>query len=139
LITKRSELEKENMPPNTDQQRLMVVDDERDIAQIFKSGLERNGFLVDIFDEPLDALSHFKPNFYDLLLLDVRMPRMSGFELFNEILKVDPAAKACFITAFEIHAKEFRENFMGGAEECIIKKPILLKELVTRINKEIGG
>ena len=112
----------------------MIVDDERDIAVIFKSGLERSGFLVDVFEEPSDALSHYKPNFYDLLLIDVRMPRMSGFELLEEILKVDPSAKACFITAFEI---QFKDHFKHRT--CIIKKPISLKELVIKIRQEIDG
>jgi two-component system response regulator ResD len=63
------------------------VDDEKDITFMFRSGLERNGFTVEVFNDPLEALSHFKPEYYDLLLLEVRMPGMSGFELCREIRK----------------------------------------------------
>lgn len=119
--------------------RIMIVDDERDIANIFKSGLERNGFDADIFNDPLAALTSFRPNLYDLLLLDVRMPNMSGFELYNEIRKKQPDVKACFVSAFEVHSDELARYLPGKDEECIIKKPVSMKDLLRMINEELGS
>jgi len=119
--------------------RIMVVDDEQDVSIIFKSGLERNGFAVDVFNDPFEALSHYKPDFYDLLLIDVRMPGISGFELFQRILKMDSKARACFVSAFEIHRDEIAKHLPDHAEDCIIKKPVSLKELVRIVNEEISS
>lgn len=118
--------------------RIMIVDDEKDISMIFKLGLERHGCDVEIFNNPLDALSHFKPGYYDLLLLDVRMPQMSGFELYREIMKQDGDAKIRLISAFEIHEHESDGHLLDGAER-VIKKPISVKELAGIISKEISG
>jgi len=123
---------------STPKRRIMIVDDEKDIASIFKSGLERNGFAVDIFNDPLDALASFRPNLYDLLLLDVRMPNLSGFELYSEIKKEQANIKACFISAFEVHSDELAKYLPGKDEECIIKKPVPLKDLLGIVNKELG-
>lgn len=119
--------------------RVMIVDDEKDILLIFKSGLERNGFVVDVFNNPYDALLQYKSEFYDLLLLDVRMPGTSGFELFREMLKIDCTAKVCFISAFEIHKDEVARYLPDRDQGCIIKKPVSLKDLVRIVNEEIFG
>ncbi|HEX5976881.1 MAG TPA: response regulator [Nitrososphaeraceae archaeon] len=63
--------------------RILIVDDEPDIAQVLKMGLEQNGFAVDAYNNPLDATSNFKADLYDLLLIDIKMPKMNGFELYN--------------------------------------------------------
>src|SRR5919108_4490469 len=73
--------------------RILVVDDEPDIASIFKISLEYNGFEVDAYNDPILALSNFKAGLYALLLLDVRMPGMTGFELYKEIMKIDNKVK----------------------------------------------
>ena len=100
---------------DSQKKRIMVVDDEKDISMMFRSGLERNGFTVEVFNDPLQALSSFKPEYYDLLLFDVRMPGMSGFELFSEIRKKDRGAKVCFISAFEILKSGFSLPIPNGA------------------------
>lgn len=119
--------------------RIMIVDDEKDIAMIFRSGLERNGFSVQVFNDPLEALSNFKPDYYDVLLLDVRMPAMSGFELCREIRKQDKTARVCFISAFEVLQEEMKKYLPEEEGKCIVKKPISMKELVKIINEEISG
>lgn len=116
----------------------MLVDDERDISMMFKSGLERNGFEVEMFNDPEQALLHFKPDYYDLLLLDVRMPGMSGFELFAEIRKQESSARACFVSAYEIHEDELRKHLPEGYDKCIVKKPVTMKDLVGAINQELS-
>jgi DNA-binding response OmpR family regulator len=115
----------------------MIVDDEKDITIIFKSALERAGFRVEVFNNPLDALSHFKPDYYDLLLLDVRMPQLSGFELYQEIRKKDGTVRACFISAFEVYRDELRKYAPEKDEECVIRKPISTRELVKIIKEEL--
>lgn len=119
--------------------RIMIVDDEKDIAMMFRSGLERNGFTVKVFNDPLEALSNFKPDYYDLLLLDIRMPAMSGFELYKEIRKKDKTAKVCFISAFEALQDELKKYLPEEEGKCIVKKPISMKELVKIVSEEISG
>src|ERR671934_727130 len=95
---------------------ILLVDDEPDIIEILKVGLEDNGFKVDAFTDPQEALSSFKASAYDLLLFDVRMPKMNGFELYEQIKKIDnnnnkAKAKVCYITAYEINYEKIREEF----------------------------
>jgi two-component system, OmpR family, response regulator ChvI len=116
---------------------ILIVDDEIDITLAFKKGLESNGFLVDTYNDPLTALLNFKSDFYDLLLVDVRMPKMNGFELYQEIEKIDKKTKVCFITAFEVYYHALREIFPTLEVGCFIRKPIEIDDLVKRINAEI--
>src|ERR687887_2317325 len=118
---------------------ILLVDDEPDIIEILKVGLEDNGFKVDAFTDPQEALSSFKASAYDLLLLDVRMPKMNGFELYQEIKKIDNnnKAKVCYITAYEINYEKIREEFPSLQVDCFIKKPIEIQDLVRRINAEL--
>src|SRR5439155_14208421 len=95
--------------------RVLVVDDEVDITAIIKVALERANFQVDVYNDPLLALSDYKAGMYDLLLFDIRMPRMNGFELYRKIKDIEEEEKkvkngkprVCFITAYE----EFRSEF----------------------------
>jgi two-component system, OmpR family, response regulator ChvI len=119
--------------------KIMVVDDEEDLTLMFRLGLERKGFAVDVFNDSLEALSRFKPDYYDLILLDVKMPRMTGFELFREIRKHDSRAKVCFISAFEIHENELKSVMPDQDGKCIVRKPVAIKELIKIINEEIAG
>ncbi|MFL6457825.1 MAG: response regulator transcription factor [Nitrososphaeraceae archaeon] len=118
----------------------MLVDDEPDITLSIKIGLEEHKkqiFAVDTFNDPQEALSNFKAGLYDLLLIDIKMPKMNGFELYREIEKIDNKAKVCFITAFEVYYKSLRELFPTTKVDCYIKKPITTDELVQRIKTEL--
>jgi CheY-like chemotaxis protein len=120
----------------TAKKRIMIVDDELDIATLYKLSLERDGFFVEIFNDPLLALSSYKTGAYDLLLLDINMPRMNGFKLYQEILSrhLDSHVKVCFITAFEEYNNQFKELFPGFEEaDCFIRKPITLKALTEKV------
>jgi DNA-binding response OmpR family regulator len=129
--------------------RVLVVDDEPDITEAFKIGLEENGFEVDIFNDPLQALSKFEENIssslhqYDILLLDVKMPKMNGFELYREIKKKirkeddGDKLKVCFITAYEVYYESLKEEFPALNVGCFLKKPIEIQELVKRIRSEL--
>ena len=91
--------------------RIAVVDDEPDITNVLKKGLERNGFTVDTFNDPQAALASFQPRHYDLVIIDIRMPRINGFDLYRQLKKRDSAVKVCFITSFQIYYEEFRMLF----------------------------
>jgi two-component system, OmpR family, response regulator ChvI len=117
--------------------KILVVDDDSGITLTFKSGLEENGFFVDVFNDPIQALLNFKIGAYDLVLLDVKMPKMNGFELYTEIQKLENNVKVCFITAFVVYYESLRQIFSTENISCFIKKPIEIDELVQRIRAEI--
>jgi DNA-binding response OmpR family regulator len=79
--------------------RILIVDDEPDIGLAFESVLDGSGFKVDSFNDPLLALKNFKASAYFLLILDIEMPKMNGFEFYLEIKKIDNKVKLCFLTA----------------------------------------
>jgi two-component system, OmpR family, response regulator ChvI len=123
---------------NDKKKRILLVDDEHDITYTFSIGLEDNGFAVDTFNDPQEALSKYKAGLYDLLLIDIKMPKMNGFELYQQIEKIDNKAKVCFITAFEVYYKSLRELFPTVKVDCYIKKPVTTNELVERITTELA-
>jgi DNA-binding response OmpR family regulator len=114
--------------------RVMIVDDEQDITTIFKIGLENNQFIVMTFNDPLEALSKFRPRLYDLLILDIRMPGMNGFQLYRKIRDIDNKVKVCFLTAFDESHREFKSSFPFLEEvKCYLRKPITVQNLVKRL------
>ena len=115
--------------------RIMLVDDEPDINAALSVVLKRGGYDVDTFESPLIALEKLKPGFYGLIMLDVKMPQMDGFELYREIKKVDKKAKICFLTASELYYESIRkEKFPPIDKELFIIKPISNAELLKKIN-----
>ena len=123
--------------------KILVVDDEPDNASIFTMSLEDGGFEVDTFTDPLLALSTFKAGKkYDLLILDIKMPNMNGFDLYEEIRKIDNKVKACFLTAFgEGYTEEFGRRFPTSSslfyDVSFIRKPIRMDDLVKKVNEVI--
>jgi DNA-binding NtrC family response regulator len=121
--------------------RIMAVDDEQDLTMTLKVGLDVYGpFDLDMFNNPKSALRSFKPNFYTLVLIDIRMPCMDGFELYEELKKIDPDVKVCFLTASEMYHEEVREkDYSNSSNYVFIQKPILTDDLITEINKKINS
>jgi DNA-binding response OmpR family regulator len=118
--------------------RIMVVDDESDLTLFYKMSLEFHGFEVDTFNDPRKALSNFKPNYYNLVVLDIKMPDMDGFELNKELQKIDDKVNVCFLTASELYYKEFRkEEFCALDKELFIRKPVENEELIKEITRLI--
>ena len=116
--------------------RILVVDDEPDLTKVSTLALEYHGFKVDSFNDPQEALSKFKPGSYDLIILDIKMPKMDGFELYHEIKKKDNNAKVCFLTASELYYEEFRKKeYCALDRNLFIQKPIDNEDLVKEINK----
>jgi FixJ family two-component response regulator len=119
--------------------RILVVDDDADVISTFKMILEMNGFEVDAYTNPTLALSNFKPNSYGLLLLDIRIPVMNGFELFRKMKSIDSRVEVCFITAFEDYREEFKESFpMLDEAKYFIRKPKAIQDLVNHVATILG-
>jgi CheY-like chemotaxis protein len=120
------------------QHRILIVEDEQDIARLFTIALQDNGFVVDVFNDPLYALSNYKTGLYDLLLLDIRMPTMSGFELYQKIKDIDDKVQVCFITAYVDSINEFRRLFPYLEEfDCFVTKPIEIHNLVKIVKSKV--
>jgi DNA-binding response OmpR family regulator len=118
--------------------RILSVDDDPDIAFIVKTGLEASGlFEVHTFNDPEVALSSFKPGLYDLALLDFRMPKMYGYELYDEMKKPDSKLKMCFMTATYSNYEELRAAFPTIEIECYIQKPVKTLDMIRKINAEL--
>ena len=127
-----------NNPSDNDPIKVMVVDDERDILRIIKRDLEANNntFTVDIFSSSEQALQAFEghpKDYYDLILTDIRMPRMNGFELYRRIKEKNPAMKIAFITAFEINKEEFNKVLPSIDVKDFIIKPISMSDLIIKL------
>jgi DNA-binding response OmpR family regulator len=117
----------------------MIEDDEQDIARLFAVSLERNGFVVDVFNDPLSALSNYKAGYYDLLLLDIRLPHMNGFELYQKIKDRDDKAKVCFVIAYEESLNDMKKLFPNLEEvDCFVRKPVEIHNLVKILKSKIG-
>jgi CheY-like chemotaxis protein len=122
--------------------KILVVDDEPDNAFIFTRGLEDGGFEVDAFTDPLFALSAFKEDKrrkYDLLILDIKMPDMNGFELYEQIKKIDDKVKVCFLTAYgEGYTEEFKKMFPSSSlGVSFIRKPIRVDDFVKKVKEMV--
>lgn len=115
--------------------KILLVDDEEDIIWVLRRGLELQGFDVDAYTSPKEALTFFKPNIYHLAILDIRMPGMNGFMLYRKLKEQDPNLGACFLSAFEIHQDEFKKVFpsMADSVKKIIKKPVTINNLIKEI------
>jgi DNA-binding response OmpR family regulator len=119
----------------------MVVDDLPDITITLKIGLEENGgFDVDAFTDPEQALSRFKPDLYDLVLIDIKMPKMDGFVLYERLKIIEPDVKVCFLTAGEMYREEIREvEHCALNKDLFLQKPISTDDLIMEINNKINS
>jgi DNA-binding NtrC family response regulator len=119
--------------------KILLVDDDADVVSTFQMILEMNGFEVEAYTSPMSALSNFKPNDFGLLILDIRMPVMNGFELFKRIKSIDNNVEACFITAYEDYREEFKESFpMLDEAKYFIRKPKAIEDLVNHVSTILG-
>jgi CheY-like chemotaxis protein len=131
--------------------RILIVDDDIDITFTYKLGLERYyegydddddinnkiKFQVYTYNDPLAALSEFKSNFYDLLLIDINMPDINGFQLCQKILELDVNVRVCFITAGEANVEALREVYPNVSMGCFIRKPVSIDYLIKRLSAEL--
>jgi two-component system, OmpR family, response regulator ChvI len=112
--------------------RILIIDNEPDINLSLKIFLEENGFEVDTFEDPITALDNFRKGVYDLLILDVVMPKMHGFELYRKIRNMDNEVKICFLTAGQMYYGAYTDIF---TQTTFIRKPIQNQDPMTEINE----
>jgi DNA-binding response OmpR family regulator len=125
--------------------RILIVDDDPDITVTFKVGLEDSNNNADVnkrievhtSNDPALALSKFKSNFYDLLLLDINMPHMNGFQLCEKMLAIDINVKVCFMSSGKINREALRDIYPAISVGCFIRKPVTIDYLVKRIMSEL--
>jgi DNA-binding response OmpR family regulator len=116
--------------------RILLVDDDVDITHSFSLALQKDGFIVDTYNDPLIALGDFKADLYDLVLLDIKLPKMDGFELYDKIREIDRRVKVCFISGYQMNYLALREQ--GLQIDCFISKPVKIEDLLRRINAELA-
>ena len=116
--------------------RVLLVDDELDIVYLVKVGLERKGFEVDSYVDPILALQNFKRGTYQLLILDIRMPKMNGLDFLDKIKKEDDKIKVCFFTASEEFASNYKHVFKNSQDKFLfISKPISIPKMTRQIEQ----
>jgi DNA-binding response OmpR family regulator len=117
----------------TQDKRILIIDDDEDITNLFKLFLEYDGCKVDAFTDPINALYSFRKNVYYLVLLDLKMPKMNGMILYEKLQNIDPTILFCFITADKEYIEHLKKN-NPDIEKIVIYKPILLNELRSKIH-----
>jgi DNA-binding NtrC family response regulator len=124
-------------PDNNDKPlaKLLIVDDDPDIVQVLKLGLSKNGFLVDAFTNPEEALQSFKSDAesYCFVVSDIRMPALSGIQLARKVKEINPNVKVVLMTAFEIRDDEFSKVFPSTSVDGFIQKPFGIRDLTNKI------
>ena len=117
--------------------KILIIDDEPDVTCTIKTILEDHGFEVDAFTDSILALDNYKANFYNLIILDIKMPKMYGFELYSKIREKDHRIKICFLTAIATFNEEFRKIRLklGNTitEDYFIQKPIITENLIKKL------
>jgi DNA-binding response OmpR family regulator len=137
LLAHRRNLRKTTIEEKKLSKAILIVDDDPDMTSVFSLGLQDEGFEVYAYNDPLEVLSKFRPNFYDLLLVDINMPKMNGIDLSRQILELDSNVKICFITAGEANIEVLRELYPTREIGCFIKKPVTINHLVRRVKSEL--
>lgn len=123
--------------PESRQFKVLIVDDEIDIAFSLRMCLEQSGLKVDSFNEPEAALSNFKAGKYDIALIDIKMPQMNGFDLCEKLRNIDDKVKYCFMTAYEGFYETLKKDHPPLYIDCFITKPIQLGNLVAVIKGQL--
>jgi DNA-binding response OmpR family regulator len=125
---------------NNKKKRVLIVDDEPDVDMVLQEVFEQNGFIANTYDDPILALENFKAGSYDLVLLDIKMPIMDGFHLYQEMKKIDNKIKICFLTASELYHEHFRKDqFCAIDKDLFLRKPIENEDLIKKVNAIISS
>jgi DNA-binding response OmpR family regulator len=122
----------------TGRRRVLLVDDEPDVCTVYQIVLEDAGFECISYIDPVKALQQFRPNYYELVLLDIKMPILNGFELCEKIIQLDRTVRVVFITASEAYYEKFRhQHFPELGKINYIQKPVGNEELVQIVDRII--
>ena len=121
------------------------MDDDPDVTFTFKKAFEeanrisgnKVSFHVNTYNDPLLALSEFKPDSYDLMLVDINMPKMNGFDFCVKVFEVDLNPKVCFISSALINQEALKDQYPSLSFGCFIEKPITIDSLIRRVKAEL--
>ncbi|HKO40059.1 MAG TPA: response regulator [Nitrososphaeraceae archaeon] len=113
--------------------RILIIDDDKDITNLFSIFLEYNGYGVDAYTNPLEAINNFRKNSHDLIILDLKMPMMDGMTLFHKIKEIDDKVIICFTTADINYIEDLRKGIID-IDKIVLYKPVLLKDLKNKID-----
>jgi DNA-binding NtrC family response regulator len=121
--------------------RILIIDDEPDITMTVRKALMDKAFEVETANDPIIVLKNFKEGMYDLLIIDIIMPQMDGFGLYEKIRRIDNKVKVCFITGFEVNYQALRAVFPAASTtddiRCFIRKPVDMDDLVRHVKREL--
>ena len=118
---------------NNNNNKIMIIDDDIDITNLFSTFLEYNGYIIDAYTNPLEALHNFRKNSHDLIILDLKMPKMGGMTLYHKIKEIDNNVIICFTTADINYIEDLRKGIID-IEKIVLYKPVLLKDLKNKID-----
>ena len=112
--------------------RIIVIDDDKDITDLFSIFLEYNGYIINAYTNPLEAINNFRKNSHDLILLDLKMPKMDGMTFYHKIKEIDNNVIICFTTADKNYIQQLQKGIID-IEKIVLYKPVLLKDLKNKI------
>jgi len=139
VIGRERESNQQQIQKNKTRKRILVVDDEYDVSLTMKLVLEENGFKVDSFTDAFQALENFTAGLYDLVILDVKLPGMDGFSLYEKIKKLDDKVRICFLTAADkVYYEILKKQYPSIKENCVIYKPVDNESLLELIKSDCG-
>jgi DNA-binding response OmpR family regulator len=121
--------------------RILIVDEEKDVGGTFETMLKNYGFDTDYFTDPAVALEKFKPNRYDLTILDIKMPKINGFELYDHLKSRDSNVKTLFITALsnvESYNTQNSKVYPLKGQRHFMAKPVSKKEFMEQVYSMIN-
>jgi DNA-binding response OmpR family regulator len=113
--------------------RIMIIDDDKDITNLFAIFLEYNGYIVDAYTNPIEAFNNFRKNSHDLIILDLKMPKMDGMTLYRKIKEIDDKVIICLTTANINYIEDLRKGIID-IDKIVLYKPVLLKDLKNKID-----
>jgi CheY-like chemotaxis protein len=127
------------LQPFPEKKKILVVNDEPDVTTMLKMTLERVGFRVDTFNDPVLALKSYKPHLYDLVILDVIMPELDGLELYTQLKRIDSGINICFLTASSEPYREelLKEKYNQLSRDLFLEMPLPTSELIREVKKRI--
>ena len=111
----------------------MIIDDDKDITDLFSIFLEYNGYVINAYTNPVEAFNNFRKNSHDLIILDLKMPNMDGMTLYHKIKEIDNNVIICFTTADKNYIQQLQKGIID-IEKIVLYKPVLLKDLKNKID-----
>ena len=112
--------------------KILIIDDDEDITNLFSLFLKYNGYIVDAYTNPFEAINNFRKNSHDLIILDLKMPKMDGMTLYHKIKEIDSNVIICFTSADINYIKQLQKDIID-IDKIVLYKPILLKDLKNKI------